>query len=347
MLTKTQVKEIREHLDKAQNPVFFFDNDQDGLCSFLLLQRYSEKGRGVAIKSYPEMDKGYFRRVGELNADYIFILDKPIVGSEFWEKVRQVNIPVVWIDHHDVKADGEEIPEFVNYYNPVYNKDSTNEPVTALCYQVSEKKEDIWLAVAGCIADSYFPDFYKDFLKKYPDLGKKSNEAFDILYDSQIGEMARMFAAGLKDTTSNVVSMLRFLIRAKTPYDVLEESPKNKSMHKRYKFIREKYDRLLEKALAERKPDKVLFFSYGGDMSMSGELANELSYRFPDKIIVVCYARGSKVNISARGENVKKVVLKAIEGLEGSRGGGHERAIGAQIRNEDLGKLKIILKEIV
>jgi len=50
-----QVAEVREHLEKAQNPVFFFDNDPDGLCSFLLLQRYIGRGRGVVIKSFPQM----------------------------------------------------------------------------------------------------------------------------------------------------------------------------------------------------------------------------------------------------------------------------------------------------
>jgi single-stranded DNA-specific DHH superfamily exonuclease len=73
MLNKESKKEIREHLEKAQNPVFFFDNDQDGLCSFLLLQRFIGRGNGIAVKSFPEMTVDYFRRVLELNADYIFI----------------------------------------------------------------------------------------------------------------------------------------------------------------------------------------------------------------------------------------------------------------------------------
>ena len=55
MLTENQIEEIKEHLDKAQNPLFFFDNDGDGLCSFLLLQRFIKKGKGVAIKSFPEL----------------------------------------------------------------------------------------------------------------------------------------------------------------------------------------------------------------------------------------------------------------------------------------------------
>ena len=73
MLTEKQIKEIKEHLEKAQNPIFFYDNDPDGLCSFLLLQRYIERGRGVAIRSFPELDANYFRKVEELNAYYIFI----------------------------------------------------------------------------------------------------------------------------------------------------------------------------------------------------------------------------------------------------------------------------------
>src|SRR3989344_9340693 len=139
MLTEKQVSEIREHLEKAQNPVFFFDNDPDGLCSFLLLQRYIGRGRGVVIKSFPNMEAGYFRKVSELNADYIFILDKPLVAKEFFEKVKEVNIPVVWIDHHEIEA---EAPGFINYYNPMLNSNKTNEPVTALCYQITGNKED-------------------------------------------------------------------------------------------------------------------------------------------------------------------------------------------------------------
>ena len=124
MLTKEQISEIKEHVERAQNPVFFFDNDQDGLCSFLLLQRYLGRGKGVAVKSFPALDASYFRKVNELNADYIFILDKPVVSKEFWEEVEKVNLPVVWIDHH--KLNGEKVPDFVNYYNSAQNSIETS-----------------------------------------------------------------------------------------------------------------------------------------------------------------------------------------------------------------------------
>ncbi len=338
MLTKKQVKEIKEHLDKAQNPVFFFDNDPDGLCSFLLLQRYIERGKGVPIKSFPGLIDDYFRKVDELKADYIFILDKPVVSEEFWKKAEQVNIPVVWIDHHEINK--KDIPKFVNYYNPLFNKSKSSEPVTALCYQITNKKEDLWLAVAGCISDHFIPDFYPEFLKKYLDLGFKTDKPFGILYNSQIGKIARIIGFALNDRTTNVIHMLKFLMKVKTPYEVLDENPKNKIMHDRFNEVDKRYRKLLEKAKAKVSEEKILFFQYSSDLSISGALSNQLNYLFPDKVVVVMRVLDLRVSISVRGENIREMILKAIGSLEGATGGGHENAVGARIRVEDLEKFK-------
>jgi oligoribonuclease NrnB/cAMP/cGMP phosphodiesterase (DHH superfamily) len=153
-----------------------------------------------------------------------------------------------------------------------------------------------------------------------------------------------MMSAGLKDKTSNVISMLRFLMNVKTPYEVLEENSKNYLMRKRFNQINEKYQRLLTKALEVEnasESDNVLFFQYGGDLSVSGELSNELSYLFPDKNIIVMMVKSNvKVSISARGKNIRKVILEAIKDLEGATGGGHENAVGGQIRVEDIENFK-------
>ncbi len=345
MLNKKQIDEIREHLEKAQNPIFFFDNDPDGLCSFLLLQRYIKRGKGIAIKSFPEMTEEYFRRVTELNADYIFILDKPVVSSEFFDEVKNFNIPVVWIDHH--KIDDLKVPDFVYYYNSAMKNPKKNEPVTYMCYQIADKKEDRWIAVLGCIFDRFVPDFYPEFYKTYPDLSIKSKDAFDIYYKSQIGSIIKMMCFALKDRITNVIHMLKFLTEVKTPYEVLEESNKNREMHVRFKQINKKYQKLLSKAKLLANENKLLFFQYAGDLSISADLSNELCYLFPKKIIVVAYITGIKANISARGEKVKSLILKSIEGLEGATGGGHENAVGAQVKIEDLEKFRENLEKII
>ncbi|MBA7634036.1 hypothetical protein ES703_41610 [subsurface metagenome] len=146
-----------------------------------------------------------------------------------------------------------------------------------------------------------------------------SKDAFEILYKSQIGKIARIFSFALKDRTTNVINMLRFLIKIKTPYEVLEKNNKNYTMHDRFSQIDAKYQKLLKKAIAlEKASGKILFFQYSGDLSISSDLSNELSYLFPKKIIVVIYIIGLKANISVRGKKIRKATLSEIHPITAS-----------------------------
>ena len=89
-----------------------------------------------------------------------------------------------------------------------------------------------------------------------------------------------------------------------------------------------------------KESGKILFFQYSGDLSISSELSNELSYLFPEKIIIIMYNTGVKVNISVREKRVREIVLEAIKDLNEARGGGHEDAVGARIGIDDLNKFK-------
>ena len=334
MLTAKQLKEIREHLERAQNPIFYFDNDCDGLCSFLLLQRFIQRGRGVAVKTFPNLDVGLFRRAIELSADYIFILDKPNVSQDFFKEAKENNIPVIWIDHHESDT---EIPEDIFYYNSFYHGEKLGEPVTDLCYNVSGKKEDMWIAVLGCVSDSFMPKYYSNFLKEYADLGVKTSLPFEVLFNSQIGKAARILDAGLMDTTTNVVLMLKLLMKAKSPLEILEESSKNEEMYKKFDFLEKKRKKFVDKAVESMdKKKNYLYFEYSGETSMSADLSNELFYLYPKKYIVFVYFKGLKANISTRGDNVKDKVGKSIAGFIGATGGGHINAAGAQISVDDL-----------
>jgi len=346
MLTKKQVNEIKEHLERAQNPLFLFDNDNDGLCSFLLLQRYIGRGKGFPVKTSPELTKDYFRKVRELEPDYIFILDQPEVAKEFFDEVEKINLPVVWIDHHEM--DKKKTPKFVNYYNPIFNKKKSNEPVTALCYQITNKKEDMWISIIGCISDKFVPEYYSEFKKNFPELSVDSKDAFEIYYNSKIGNLAIIFAFALMDRTTNVINMLKLLMKVKSPYDVLEENTKTNSMHNRSNELYEKYDNLIKKAKEEAKHSgKLLFFKYGGDISMSAEVSNKLRYLFPEKVIAVVKVKEGRASFSIRGNNIKDKVVKIIEKLEGSKGGGHVDAVGARIRVEDLEEFERELRKSV
>lgn len=342
MLKEQEIKEIQEILENSANPLFFFDNDQDGLVSYLLFRRYYEKGIGIAVKTSP-MEEEYAQRILEFSPDCIVILDQPEISRDFFLELAQTNVPVIWIDHHDI--DFSKIPSFIKYYNPVKEK-RLNEPTCSLVYSVVNNKKDIWLAVAGCIADRFYPDFYSSFLKEYPDLGINSKDAFEIFYDSEIGKLSQMLGAGLKDKTTNVVKMIRVLSKVKSPNELFEENKDNSSFQERFKDLDCRLRKLMEKARKEINQEKVFLFKYSGETSMSADIANRLTYHYPEKIIVVAYLKGSRVNLSLRGKGIRKYVLKLLEDFENSKGGGHADAAGCQIDVDKLDEFIEKLREL-
>ena len=342
MLTKTQLQEIKEQLEASQNPLFFFDNDVDGLCAFLILQRSIGRGKGVAIKSFPDIKEQYLRKVDELNPDAIFILDKAELSKEFAEGVEKKHIPITWIDHHETKTP-KEIIEKTSYYNSHSKRSELgDEPVAYIAQKVFNRQEDMWLSMIGCIGDVYMPDFAEKFSKENPELLPPKNlDAFDTLHSTEIGKLVRMLNFGLMDTITNVVNLIKFLSKATNAYDILEENQKTKQLHKRYKDLNEFYNKQVEKAESDfDKKSPVLFFSYSGNTSMSSEIANKLYYNHKDKLIIVAFKRPEKVNISIRGKNALEITKKAIEDISDATGGGHEEATGAMIPIDDFEKFK-------
>ncbi len=350
MLTEKQIKEIRGHLSKAQNPIFFFDNDVDGLCSFLLLRRFIGRGKGVVIKSYPGLNASYARRISELNADYVFVLDKPEIDEEFIKEVYGANIPFVWIDHHDMNVADIVKKYKIYYYNPMNNKVRTNEPVCYLCYKIAkEPKKDIWIAMVGCLGDAFMPNFVGEFRKKYPELWGDVSTTSQAVYSTDIGKVVRILNFALKDRTSNVVRMLKNLTSNITsPHQILEDDKKN-TIYQRFKQINIKYKKYISRAeQIGKKSNNVLFFIYAGQFSLSADIANELFFKFPDKLIVVCYKNNSKINISLRWKkDARKLTLAAIKNIWGATGGGHKNATGATIPADKLQEFKENIEKLV
>ncbi|MCK5321504.1 DHH family phosphoesterase [Candidatus Pacearchaeota archaeon] len=342
MILPKQLKEIRAHLEASQNPLFFFDNDVDGLCAFLILQRTIGRGRGVAIKSFPDLKEQYLKKVEELNPDSIFILDKPELSKEFIEGVEEKGIPVTWIDHHETKTP-KEIIEKTSYFNSL----PSAEPTTYIAQKIFNRQEDQWLAIIGCIGDVYMPDFAEKFSEENPELLNSQLSAFDALHSSEIGKMVRMLNFGLMDSTTNVVKLIKYLFKAKNAYDLLEENQYTKQFQKRYSQLNEFYNKQINKAEANFNPKStVLFFSYSGETSMSSEIANKLYYNHKDKLIIVAFKRPEKINISIRGENALKITKEAIKDIDGATGGGHENATGAMVPIDDFERFKENINQI-
>ena len=328
-LSSEQINLARQHLDDCKRPMFFFDDDQDGLCSFLQLYKYKKKGRGFIVKTTPKITVDFLKHVKEYNPDKVFILDIAMIDQEFLDEAR---VPVVWIDHH-----GPFERRNVNYFNPRTSKND-NHPTSYLCYQIA--RQEIWLAAVGCVADWFLPPFLDDFKKQFPDIIETDYKMpGDIIYNTKLGELIKIFSFVLKGKSSDVTKNINILTRIKTPYEILnQQTSQGKYILKKFRQVEKIYQPLIKEVLGNinETKDKFVHFIYQDDKtSFTSDLSNEAIYRNHDKIILIGREKNGEMKCSIRstGLILPPLVEKALEGLDGY-GGGHERACGLNIKKE-------------
>jgi len=342
MLTNQQIAEIRKELQECKNPLFFFHDDADGLASFLLLYKYIREGHGIIIKTTPNIDKKFLRKVEEYNPDKIFILDIALVQQEFIDSVKT---KIIWIDHHTpIKRYGN-----IKYFNPRIQNIKDNIPVSFICYQVV--KQNMWIAMIGCIGDWYWPYFAPNFKKEYPDLlPVQINKPEDALFETKLGKLIKILEFSLKGKTLEAIKCVKIFTRIKSPYEIIDQkTPAGKYIVKRANKIEQEYQSLLKKALKTKPINSMLLFSYlHGKISFTKDLSNELIHRFPDKLIIVARERKDEMKISIRSTKliIPPILKKALKEVEGF-GGGHEYACGANIKKKDFKKFIETFKKLI
>ena len=334
------LSKITYYLNKSENPLIIYDDDPDGLCSFLLIKRKYKKANGYVLKGSPVINVDLVNKIKDFYPDLILILDIPVLTQEFVDKI---NVPIIWIDHHPILN-----IKGIHYFNPRLIKKSDNRPTTYWCYKLIKK--DIWIAVTGIISDWSKPEFFKEFVEKYPGLANEKDKKEDILFKSELGRLAKIFSFILKNKNSVVDKCINLLVKINNPYEILnQETEEGRYIYSKAEKIWQKYNDLIKKAL-EINPDKnLVIFTYSSEsMSFTGEIANELNYIHKDKIIFVGRQKDDKINFSLRSEIIKvlPILQESLKGLKGT-GGGHDYAVGGNIEVNDFSTFIINLKKIV
>lgn len=328
MINKTDLDELKAALLSSENPLIFFDDDPDGLCSFLLLKSIKNNAKGIVIKSSPSLDKEYLKKIEELSPDKIFVLDKPIIEQDF---IDGVNVPIYWLDHHPVvKRKG------VHYYNPRIENPKDNSPTSYWAYKATDGP--MWISAVGSVADWHIPDFIKEFKKNYPKLLDKEKTPGDIIFNTKLGELIKVFAFLLKGKISDIRKNISILSKIEDPREIVEQSsPKGKFLFRYYLKVKKNYDILLKQALKSNKDDKVILFLYpSSKMSFTSELSNELLYKNPGKLVIIGREKGEQVKMSLRSTNIviPELLKNALTNVKGY-GGGHDYACGANVSKDD------------
>ena len=334
MLTDEQYDEIRTALKESTNPLFLFHDDPDGLTSFLLLYKLINRGSGMMVKAVPEINDRFIEKASDAAYDKIFITDIAMMKQEFVDAVKK---PIIWIDHHQPQK-----LKNVKYFNPRVSDIKDNYPASYLCYKVSSRKEDLWIAMTGIVGDWMIPEFADEFAQKYPNLwGSNVKKPDDALFETKLGVLVKVFAFILKGPTSDALKCVKILTRVKDPYEILEQkTPRGKYLFRKYEKINKEYKVVYDNARNTVSKDKFLIYTYKGNQSFSGEVANELLHFYPDKVIIVGREREGEVRMSIRGSPPNIILPKLKEALKGINGygGGHEYACGAAVKMVDFEK---------
>ena len=337
MLTDTQITEIRGFLEKAENPLFFYDDDPDGLTSYLLLKKKYKKGHGTCVKSSPKSEIVYSASYRKHAPDLVVILDKPKMSQEILD---DFNVPVVWIDHHQlVERDG------VNYYNPMAGDSPDNRPTSYWAYRVVEENE--WIALVGIIGDWNVPE--KNIVErfKYPELLAGGKTPPELMFDTEFGKLIKVFSFIMKGSNESMNDCIEALESIEDPLDILERrNAKGTLILDKYEKMNKEYEVLLKDALSQEEEDGVYVYTYVEDKnSFTGNLSNELLHKLDSEVIIIGREKDGDVRLSLRskGKPILPVLKKALEEVEGY-GGGHAMACGSSVKMQDFTKFIGIIK---
>ena len=336
------IQKAKQELIASKRPIYFFDDDPDGLSSFLQFYKFKKEGKGLVIKSSPELRYSFLRKVEEYNADRVFILDKPMVSKQF---IEECLVPIVWIDHHDPT---KITKENLTYINPRTKEPSINKSVSEISYEIF--KENLWIAMIGAVGDWTLPSFSKEFSQKYPDLLDPSiTDPAKALFSTELGKLIKIISFVLKGKSQDVNRAIKVLIKIDSPYEILHQTTsKGKLIFRHYSKLNDEYSQHIEEAkkistatIKNSKDKNFLFYFYdGAKTSFTKEISNELLYLFPEKLIVVGRKSNGFVKMSIRSSValLPKMLETTLKTFSASSSGGHEHACGAHIKEQDLQK---------
>ena len=336
-------KALKKEIKASERPLFFFDDDPDGLSSFLLLYRFLQKGKGIVIKATPRVGREFVSKVNNYNADSAFVLDLHTVDQDFIDGVKA---KVVWIDHHSPL-----VRTNVSYYNPRLYDSSIYYPTSLICYNALKK--DIWIAGIGVIGDWLIPPFFNALKKKYPYLVKNYTSIEDLHFKSKIGELIHTFSMILKGPSFKVMQCVKVLTRIDDPLEILEQKTSaGKFIYKNAEYYNRQFLEVMKETKnSYKKNDPLLVFLYSDNQtSFTPDIAKNLLAAHPDKIVIVGREKSGEVKMSFRSKEkqIAEPIKKALKGIDGY-GGGHELSCGGNVKKPDferfLENLRMELKE--
>ncbi|MDI6798640.1 MAG: DHHA1 domain-containing protein [Candidatus Aenigmarchaeota archaeon] len=299
-----------------------YHTDVDGMVSaaltFIALERLGLK----VLETIPRSTEGRREIPKDLEScDKAIILDLPL---EDFEGLKDSNKAMLIIDHHPSE---DMNTEKIVHINPRLEKKEIYQPTSYIVYKLFSGIVDLndreWLSVIGIVGDFGFEDC-RDLLKKWVKVKRKSE-----ILNTKFWRIANKIRAASLELGRNTT--LKILISAKT----MEELNKNKKILSSYKKYEEIYRKAREEFWKNAKEFKNLNLIISRiSKNVGSDLANEISARYPNSIIVLLEKSKDEYKVHARCTEGKVNIGNLMKDI--CKGGGHRQAAGGKIKAKDL-----------
>ena len=293
--------------------------DCDGICSASMLKLFLEM-RGISP---------YKIKVKDISLENLTLEGEKVI---FLDLTLEVLIPIIRkarnreilvIDHHPFT----KVPKGIIFYNPRERNPHAYIPASYLVYRIGKKVEKRieryrWIAGIGVIGDK----------------GEANNEK------------CREFVEGFKEKKllyylAEVISAIEIVYGEKGCLECIEklsesESPKEALMKLgNLAHAKQELENILRK-IEKRKKEigKVMVVDASSEYGITSLAASRLAEKYRDRIIIAYSKKeDGRIRISGRSNgmvNIGEIFQEVAEEMK-ARGGGHEQAAGAEVKNEE------------
>ncbi len=329
--------------------VIIFNNDGDGICSCVLLNKFLEssgKKKPYLISQPMPMDKNIIQRVQTGVPHKMIILD--IAADQQQNILKKLGgiCDILIIDHHQVFKNMNT--HNIVHYNPrmeqhdIYK--STSYCMYKICSKITDMAEWLWVAGVGMVSDYNLNDS-KDVVK----LLKEKYDLEEPLYETKLGRIADMISSTRATNALSCEQMVN--IFETSTFEGLEKTKNGEKMEESYNTIKQEMVSLVEDADNNaEKVGKIVFYNIKSKFNLASALSTKVSEKFKNNLVLIYERKGGRVKVSARNQakniNAGNAMQRAAK-IVGGSGGGHEAAAGATVPADEWDKFRDTLVKIV
>lgn len=346
--------EFVNKIKSGEKVVIAHGHDNDTICSAVVVQRLLKDFKGVDAELFPLGDNFAIREkdadgIAKMRPDHIIIVDIARVDEGPAQKILESN-STLFLDHHQpVKMKN------VIYCNPRLFEKGIYMPVSYVVYKLYESFGDpvrvAWIAGVGVLSDhgvSVSHDLFEYIKKIDPKLvGETDFREEDLFNYSILGTIAKIFdSARVAEGRSGSVIATRVLSQVKSYKSIINAGSEDaKKLMTWSEIVRKEFKRLVTDFNKKKHLLKgdIIFYEIPSKLSIKSSLSGYLAQFYKNKVLVLAQKKDGNFDISfRRGDDMKtdlnKMAKKAVKGIPGGEGGGHEAASGARIPIKNLAR---------